>query len=326
MKRLLGLLLSAVMLTGVLAGCAGTPAKNSGTSTPESTPAASDTSAIEEVAWPRTYTDSRGKEIVFETQPTRVISTDWSITESLFLIGSPPVASSLVEMMSGWASMKSYFEAYHVEDLGGGMTTVNLEKMIELQPDLIITTAYTKEDEIEQYEKIGPTIVLSKDAFVEREMGIREIGKMLGIEQKVNEILQNEKKELARYKEQLSEQLGDKTVMFLSKSPKAFNFYYGNVALHYDVEKGLGLHAPKDLPTDVSTQSISLEGLSEYNPDVIVAEFSEEYLKELEKNSVWNALTAIKEGYVVNIDTSGLTGSILGTKYVAQVMLDSLSK
>ncbi|HCA30291.1 MAG TPA: hypothetical protein DEP23_12365 [Ruminococcaceae bacterium] len=286
MKKIIGLLLSVVMLTDILAGCAGTPADNSGTSTPENSPAVTYTSSTEESTYPRTYTDSRGKEIVFETQPTKVISTDWSITESLFIMDYPPVASSLVEMMSGWESMKSYFEAYHVEELGGGMSTVNLEKMIELQPDLILTTAYTKEDVIEQYEKIAPVAVLSREAFVEREMGIREIGKIIGIEQTVNEILGKEKEQLVQYKEQLSEQLGDKTVMFLSESGKVISFYYGNVALHYDTEKGLGLHAPKSLPTEVKTENITLEGLSEYNPDVIVISSSEEYLKELEKNSV----------------------------------------
>jgi hypothetical protein len=39
-----------------------------------------------------------------------------------------------------------------------------------------------------------------------------------------------------------------------------------------------------------------------------------------------NALTAVKEEHVVSIDASGVTGSIPGTKYVAQVMIDSLSK
>lgn len=47
MKRLMGLFVSLALLAGLLAGCGGTPAENSGTGIPENTPATTETSAPE---------------------------------------------------------------------------------------------------------------------------------------------------------------------------------------------------------------------------------------------------------------------------------------
>ncbi|HCA30296.1 MAG TPA: hypothetical protein DEP23_12390 [Ruminococcaceae bacterium] len=94
----------------------------------------------------------------------------------------------------------------------------------------------------------------------------------------------------------------------------------------YDKEHGLGLPLPQNMPED-NTGELTLEALAELNPEYIFLSSKNadsDYLDELSKNSVWNALTAVKGNHVYQIDDSGITGSALSVRYGVQIVLDAL--
>ncbi|MFR1805005.1 MAG: ABC transporter substrate-binding protein, partial [Faecalispora jeddahensis] len=76
MKRLIGLMLSLALLTGILAGCANTTTGGSGTASDDSSAVSQTGTSDAEEAWPRTITDALGKQITLEKKPERVALLD----------------------------------------------------------------------------------------------------------------------------------------------------------------------------------------------------------------------------------------------------------
>lgn len=327
MKRLMGLLLSAALITGLLAGCAGTHSRNNGTSTPENSSAVSDTSTpepakSEEAGFPRTYTDARGKEVTIEKKPERIAVTTWMVTEKLLAIDVPPVAADTIETMSVWASMKEYLEKYQVEDLG---TEVNIEKLLEVKPDLILATT-ANENIYDQLEAIAPVIVFDIDLmFGDWQVSTREVAKVVGEEAAAEDFISDLMAEITQAKGKIL--IDGKSVAFLRLWSKTiYSMGVATCAAYYDETNGLGLEIPQGWPEEIG--GLSLEALTDINPDYIFISSSEDeaYLEELGKNSVWNSLTAVKEDHVYSIDLSGLSGGSLAAKYGIQIVLEALGE
>ncbi len=346
MKRLIGLILSAVLLTGLLTGCAGTATQDSASTmesttdtTAESTAESSETaesvveestteestteqSESDEMAFPRTYTDARGKEVTIEEKPERIAVATWMITEKLLAIDAPPVGADTVAIMSEWASMKEYFEKYQVEDLG---TEVNIEKLLELKPDIILATT-ANEKIYDQLEAIAPVVVFDVDVmFGDWQTSTREVAKVVGEEAAAEAFIDDMMVQINQAKEKLS--VDGKTVGFLRLWSKTiYSMGVSTCAAYYDDDKGLGLEIPQGWPEQIG--ELSLESLTEINPDYIFISTSEDedYMDELSQNSVWNNLTAVKEGHVYSIDISALSGGSLASKYGIQVIIDALAE
>lgn len=334
MKKLMGLVASIALLTGMLVGCAGTSAQNN-TSIPES--ASSTTEAITspktetsapqtsenvEAVFPLAYTDARGKEVMIEQKPKRIAATTWMITEKLLALDDPPVAADTIETMTSWDSMKKYLEKYHVEDLG---TEVNLEKLLEVKPDLILATQ-ANEKIYDQLEAIAPVVVFDSGLmFGDWQVSTREVAKVVGEEAAAEVFVSDLKARIVKAREKIS--INGKSVAFLRLWSKTiYSMGIDTCAAYYDGADGLGLTIPRGYPQEIG--ELSLESLTELNPDYIFISTSEDeaYMGELGKNSVWNALTAVKEGHIYPMGLSGLAGGPLAAKYGIQVILDALAK
>jgi iron complex transport system substrate-binding protein len=328
MKKLMGLLLSAALLMGVLAGCAGTPAGNNGASTPETTPAVSDTSTPEpsenkEAAWPRAYTDSRGKEVTIEAKPLRIVSGSFSVTNALLALEVPIAHAAFDESISQWVTWKPYFDANTIEYLGEEKA-VDFEKLIALEPDLIITSTGIDISVTEQYEKIAPTVAFDYSLLAgDWKTAIREIGKVIGEEQAAENIIQESLEEAKQAREAFKNIEG--TVGFTRAVQKSlFALPATELSFYYDAEEGLGLTMPENWFEEQG--KASLESFAEINPDYLfIAIEDQAYMEELKSNSVWNSLTAVKEGHVYLIDVSELASNPLARRSGLQTVLDALT-
>lgn len=335
MKRLMGLLLSVALLTGLLAGCAQAPAQN-GTGTPEPSPSATQTAVpepsagtgdAEEAAWPRTYVDALGREVVLEKKPERTALLFFRNFEHMFLLDEGPAAATEVDMLDEWASLKPYKEKYEIADIGS-MTGPNVEKLLEIGPDLIIMFAGRYEAYGEEMEKIAPVITVDSNEN-NWQNALREYGKIFGKEEKAETEIERIEKLVADSREQLVG-YGDKTfgvIMLGNKLPWAFTTQFV-----FNKENGLGLNPP-DNYADMSTkgEEMSLEGLAGMDPDYMFvadingsAENLENALKELEGNPVWNSLTAVKNRHMYALDSSIAAGGPLGIELGVKTIIENL--
>ncbi|MGV2719997.1 UNVERIFIED_CONTAM: hypothetical protein PO554_26395, partial [Klebsiella pneumoniae] len=86
--------------------------------------------------WPRTYVDALGREIVLEKKPEKVALLFFRNFEHLFLLDEAPVAATDLDVLQEWESLAPYKDKQIVDI--GSMTSPNLEKLLEVGPDLII--------------------------------------------------------------------------------------------------------------------------------------------------------------------------------------------
>lgn len=329
MRRLMGLMVSIAFLVSILTGCAGTP--NSSSAPSSTPPVAEETGTTEQKdketgKWPRTYVDALGREIVLEKKPERVALLFFRNFEHLFLLDESPVAATDHNVLDEWQSLAPYKNNV-IADLGS-IANPNLEKLLEVDPDLIIVVANRYEKYGEKLEKIAPVVVVDTNEN-NWQGALREYGKIFGKEQKAQDEITRIETLLADSKEQLKA-YNDKTFGLIMLGDK--QFWAFTTQFIFNKESGLGLNPPSKY-ADMSTkgEQISLEGLAAMNPDyMFVADIGgssknlESYLKNLESDSVWNSLGAIKSGHMYGLDSSIAAGGPLAIELGVKTIMEKI--
>ncbi|MBU7319992.1 ABC transporter substrate-binding protein [Paenibacillus oleatilyticus] len=319
MKALMRLFISIALVAGILAGCGGTPEPNH-PSAANSTAPAKEGSATPEKAgqetgtWPRTYVDALGREIVLEKKPEKVALLFFRNFEHLFLLDESPVAATDLNVLKEWESLAPYKDK-PIADIGS-MTSPNLDKLVEIGPDLIIMVSGRYGSYGDKLEKIAPVVTVDSNEN-NWQGALQEYGKIFGKEQKAKDEISRIETLIADSKEQLKT-FSDKTFGVIMLGDK--QFWGFTTQFVFNKESGLALNPPSKY-ADMSTkgEQISLEGLAAMNPDyMFVADIGgsskklQGYLKNLESDSAWNSLQAIKNGHMYALDSSIAAGGPLG--------------
>src|SRR5690625_1542290 len=127
MKRILSLLFMLVLSVGLLIGC------SSGDNDQSSEPKDTDNNTEETAGFPLEVTDALGNEITIEEEPEKIVSAIPSNTEIAFALG-------LGDKIVGVSDHDNYPEEVQEIDKVGGLE-LNAEKIISLQPDLVLAHA-----------------------------------------------------------------------------------------------------------------------------------------------------------------------------------------
>lgn len=333
MKRIIGIVVSILLLAVMAAGCAKAPAETDNVPAPEvnapETEASTDkdTEEAEDSEWPRTYVDALGREVVIEKKPEKPVMIFFRNYEHLFVLDEYPVAGTEVaDVYKGWKVFRPYAETHEIIDLGV-MNAVNVEKLLEVGPDLIIVYSGTFEKIGDQLEKIAPTITVDNYGD-DWQTPLLEYGKIFGKEDKAQDEIDKLKKQIQEGSQKLTD-YNDKTFAFLRvDGSKGFIVYVLDFV--YSREAGLGLTPPEGY-LDKGRTTISLEGVAELNPDYLFiyddANSEEEnlFIEDLKaNNSVWNSLEAVKSEKVYFIDRSAYSGGPMAISYGIDVILESL--
>ncbi|MCS7460052.1 ABC transporter substrate-binding protein [Paenibacillus doosanensis] len=330
MKRFMGLLVSIVFLVSILAGCAGT--SNSGTAgspntaAPASETDKSGTSGQEAAKWPRTYVDALGREVVLEKKPEKVALLFFRNFEHLFLLGESPVAATDINVLSEWESLAPY-KNNAIEDLGS-IASPNIEKLLAVDPDLIIAVSNRYESYGGKLDQIAPVITVDSNEN-NWQGALREYGKIFGKEQKAEDEIARIEAFVAQSRERLTA-YNDKTFGVTMLGDK--QYWAFTTQFVFNKDSGLGLNPPSQY-VDMSKkgEQISLEGLATMNPDyMFVADLGgssqklKGYLKNLESDSVWNSLHAVKNKHMYPLDSSIAAGGPLGIELGVKTIVNNV--
>ena len=300
------------------AGNSNTPSETVTTPTPE---VATDA----EAAWPRTYVDATGKEVVIDKQPERIAVLHYVDIERFYALGIPPIAS----VFSDYAIQNSLTLA-PMRDTGiidlGSIAEPSMETLIEAEPDLII--AWERHRDLrEEMEKIAPVIEISYPEPYNENHYIREFGKLIGAEEDAENLIIERNAKIAEVRTQLGEL--EETVIFMGVYGGEISGVDGKESTRFysTDEEGLGLKAPENLPEPWS--QISLEGVAELDPDhIFIIDTAEEdfalVIAEFETSKVWNSLTAVKNNQVYPVDESTYRAGVLGMYLLADEVLEKM--
>jgi len=103
-------------------------------------------------AFPKTYTDSLGREITLEAPPQRIVSLAPSNTEILFAVG----AGSQVVGRDEFSDYPE--EAASIDNIGGSFGEYNAEAIVALEPDLVLAAEINPPELVQQLEDLGLTV------------------------------------------------------------------------------------------------------------------------------------------------------------------------
>jgi iron complex transport system substrate-binding protein len=189
--RILLLYLLAALLTGVLAACAPTPVPSAAIPIPPTaTPG----------PFPLTLTDDLEREVTLSALPQRVVSLAPSNTEILFAVGAG-------DQVVGVTQYCNYpLEAQDREQIGGfSAKTISVEKIVALEPDLVLAAGAIHQPVIEALEQLDvPVYALDPNTLDDVYTGIELVGRMTGHEEEAAQTVEEMKGSVAAVTEQVA--------------------------------------------------------------------------------------------------------------------------
>ena len=251
-----------------------------------------------------TVTDVRG-EVEIPADPQRIVD----------LSGNSDILSILGYDVVGTANSDAYdytkFPSYLEETLKGAeilgysmQDTMDVEAVMNLNPDLIVIST-VQEKMYDALSEIAPTVMIQLEALNWKD-DVRALAKVFNKEDVANEWIANYENKAKEAGDKIKAEYGEDTtyLSFLASGGQFFIFDgagFGDV-LYND----MGLAKPAGMPeqTDISLPVVTYEGLAAIQSDYIFVIATDEDLAQLEANSIWNNLPAVKNGNVVVLESS----------------------
>jgi len=249
--------------------------------------------------FPLTITDSLGRDVVISKQPETIISLAPSNTEILFALG-------LGDRVIAVSEYCNYPPEAQDRTKIGGFSTVNIEKAVDLKPDLVLATCGVQEAIVEELERLGLTVIALDAKNIEDVIkNIRLVGKATG----QLEIAE----ELARRLEQRIKAVTDKTRDLPdNQKPKVFYEIWNDplmtvgpgTFIHHLIHLAGGVNIALDSKTEYPVYNLEL--LIERNPEVIIISLghgsSTTSVEEVKSREGWQIIDAVKNNRVYNIN------------------------
>ena len=251
-----------------------------------------------------TVTDVRG-DVEIPADPQRIVD----------LSGNSDILSILGYDVVGTANSDAYdytkFPSYLEETLKGAeilgysmQDTMDVEAVMNLNPDLIVIST-VQEKMYDALSEIAPTVMIQLEALNWKD-DVRALAKVFNKEDVANEWIANYENKAKEAGDKIKAEYAEDTtyLSFLASGGQFFIFDgagFGDV-LYND----MGLAKPAGMPeqTDISLPVVTYEGLAAIQSDYIFVIATDEDLAQLEANSIWNNLPAVKNGNVVVLESS----------------------
>ena len=249
-------------------------------------------------------TDVRG-EVEIPAKPQRIVD----------LSGNSDILSILGYKVVGTANSDAYdykkFPTYLEDTLKGAkilgysmQDTMDVEAIMSLNPDLIVIST-VQEKMYDQLSKIAPTVMIKLEALDWKE-DVKALAKVFNKEEAAKTWLESYDKKSKEAGEKIKNAYGKDTtyLAFLASGGQFYVFDgagFGSV-LYQD----MGLSKPIGMPaqSNISLPVVTYEGLASIKADYIFVIGTDEDLKVLGGNAIWNSLPAVKEGKIIKLAAS----------------------
>ncbi|MCM3122950.1 iron-hydroxamate ABC transporter substrate-binding protein [Mesobacillus sp. AQ2] len=244
---------------------------------------------------PQTITyDSENGPVEVPANPERVIVLS-SFAGNVMALDVPIVG------VDSWSKMNPRFEKLQgVEEV----TDENLEKIIELNPDLIIGLSNIKN--VDKLKEIAPTVTFTygKLGYLEQHL---EIGKVLNKEKEAQGWIDNFKAESKAAGEEIKAKIGaDATVSVIENFDKELYVFGDNWARGTEIlYQEMGLNMPekvKEAALEPGYYAISPEVLSEYAGDYVVFSKNAEGDTSFQQTETYKNIPAVKNNRVFEVN------------------------
>ncbi|OPX78774.1 MAG: Cobalamin-binding protein precursor [Methanosaeta sp. PtaB.Bin039] len=218
----------------------------------------------------------------------------------------------------------------NVPIVGKSSNSPDLEKILELKPDLVIADGMLSEEDRKVLEEDGVAVIVERFTDPYRTLlFIENLGKALGKQERADELFSL----LKGYQDLIKERTSgltpeDKPTVFLEWLARPYHSASNGTSYHNQVTFAGGVNIAAD--ETVNYPDVSPEWVMEKNPDILLhilgstANYSEEELRvrrdEIMSRPELQNLRAVKEGRVYVLSGTVITGvrSAIGELYLAK--------
>ncbi len=242
-----------------------------------------------------------GNEYVFPNPAENIVAASFEAMEDAAALGIKPVG--VLEIGGDIPEyLKSGLEG---ATLIGDKRAPNSEAILSLDPDAIIGTSKWGEDVMAQMNKLATTLPYSHISANWKE-NLLALATLTNKTEEAEKIIADYEQKAADTKEKIANSdVSEKSVLMIRIRGGLMYVYPENVYFNPILYQDLGLKVPEVVTKAEAQAELSLEALSDINPDVIFLQFEQssnadqpDALKELENNPIFKSLNASKNNEV----------------------------
>lgn len=243
-----------------------------------------------------TVTDDYGRTVVIPTHPQRVVSLSPAVTEIMFALGAD-------DLLVGRTDFCEYpSEAADIPTIGG-ISNLNIERIVGLTPDLVISGSMVSKKATDQMDKLGVPMVcvIEKPHFDALYDNIRAIGHLVGKSREADSLVETLRQRVQSLSLDTASnpQAHSHSVYYVVGFGPTGNFTAGGNTFINDIIRMAG---GRNIAENVEGWSYSLEALVKENPDYIIVR--REDSASFVGMKPYNMLRAVREGHVIGMVSS----------------------
>lgn len=215
-------------------------------------------------AFPLQLTDQIARTVIIEKMPQKIISLAPSNTEIVYALG-------LEDRLVGVTEYCNYPEAAMSKPKIGGFSTVDIEKVVAIQPDLILAANIHRDKVIPELERLGLTVITTDPHTIDEVIAaISLVGRATAKEDVSAKLAAEMQQRVAA----VTDKIGTLTE---AQRPRVLYIVWHNPLMTIGAQtrinellaKAGGTSISRDLSEDYPT--ISLEAVIAADPEVIIA-------------------------------------------------------
>ena len=245
-----------------------------------------------------TVTDDYGRTVVVPSHPQRVVSLSPAVTEILFALDAG-------DLLVGRTDFCTYPpEAGRIPSIGG-ISNLNIENILTLNPDLVISGSMVGKKVTDQMDAMGTPMVcvIEKPKFEALYDNILAIGKLIGKEQaadSLNKLLSDKVTKLlsTQSPSHSATQSPSHSVYYVVGFGPSGNFTAGGNTFINDIIRMAG---GRNIAEGIDGWSYSLEALMKEDPDYIIVR--REDSAAFCDMKPYDRLSAVRQGHVIGIES-----------------------
>jgi len=246
-------------------------------------------------------TDGAGSAVELSAPAQRVVSLAPTNTEILFAVGAGA-------QVVGRDTFSDYpAEATAITDVGGGFSQLNMEVIVSLKPDLVLTSMLTPPEQIQSLQELGLTVytVSNPQDFEGIYENLRAIASLTGHSSQAEQLIGELQKRVKDIEDRLPK-VTERPLVFYEVDGTDPNApwtagpgSFANMLIHMAGAMNLG--------SELSSEwvQISIEELIARDPDIILigdSVWGGVTVQDVQKRPGWDALSAIRNGKTYPFD------------------------
>ena len=238
------------------------------------------------------FTDSYDREVIIPQKPERIVSLGPNITEILFALGRG-------DAVVGRTDFCDYPDAALEVDSVGEIMNPSIETVLELTPDLVITSTHVDRSVITSLEQAGVTVasIYTDEEYEGIYTTIRETAMLTGAEEQAEPLIEEMQQTIASVQQTVADAPRPRIYYVIDFGDYGDYTAGGDTFIHQLIELAGG----RNIAEEISGWSISLERIIEEDPDMLICSPRYDTKERLQQAHGYQDLTAVQEGRIYEI-------------------------